>query len=262
MSLSAQEYAAKYLKDPVIHDLGQNLAVITFHDEDLEKLAMGVLKSMEGDSNFLAYDAVVNLPFGKGKGKRHRGEGFFFLKDKCPVNAYKFGGSSLVGKPMNDSMQAMIGYINAKYFKEHPFCAMLVNHYPNYKAYIGPHSDSDVKDDQDGGVFAFSIGQPRDLIFRESDDVRRQRESLKTPKAVEESTGKRKRTNVKEDFSGVKINPIKVKMEHGQSLIMYGKKFQKMVMHGINKGVVGPKNYPQKDGVEGRYSFTFRRHAK
>ena len=262
MSLSAQEYAAKYLKDPVIHDLGQNLAVITFPDEDLEKLAMDVLKCKEGDPNFLAYDAVVNLPFGKGKGKRHRGEGFFFLKNKCPVNAYKFGGSSLVGRPMNASMEAMTGYVNAKYFEGHPFSAMMVNNYRDYTECIGPHSDTEVKDDEDGGVFAFSIGQPRDLNFRESDVVRRQRESLKTPKAVEESTGKRKRTNVKEDFSGVKINPIKVKMEHGQCLIMYGKKFQKMVMHGINKGVVGPKNYPQKDGVEGRYSFTFRRHAK
>jgi len=74
---------------------------------------------------------------------------------------------------MNASMEAMIGCINAKYVKEEPFSAMMVNHYKDFNSRIGLHGDTEVLDHEDVGGIAFSIGQFRDLIFRESDIVRK-----------------------------------------------------------------------------------------
>jgi len=224
MARSAQDFAASY-PGATVRELGEGLAVITFTDENMARLAGLAVEYVAENKHLLTYDREVRTPGGKA-GKRHRGEGFFFSKN-ADVRKYKFGGTAVEGTLMYDAMENLLEAVN-KMVPGEEFTAAFMVHYRDTNDELGFHADRDVNADTLVGVVAISVGQSR--IFK-----------------VQPSKGST-------------IAPVSIDTKHGETLVMYGKGFQEKAIHAVKKAVVGPKNPKHVEGIQGRYSITFRRH--
>jgi len=208
-----------------VRELGEGLAVITFLDDAIATLATLAVEYVADNKHLLTYDREVRTPGGKA-GKRHRGEGFFYSKN-AEVRKYKFGGTAVEGSIMYDAMEKLLEAIN-KMVPGEEFTAAFVVHYRDTSDELGFHADRDVSPETAVGVIAVSVGQSR--IFKV------------------------------QPCKGSTIMPISIDTKHGETLVMYGKGFQEKAIHAVKKAVVGPKNPKQVEGIQGRYSITFRRH--
>jgi hypothetical protein len=224
MARSAQDFAANY-SGASVHELGEGLAVITFTDENMARLAVLAVEHVAKNKHLLTYDREVRTPGGKA-GKRRRGEGFFFSKN-ADIRKYKFGGTAVEGTLMYDAMEQLLEAIN-KMVPGEEFTAGFVMHYRDTEDELGYHADRDVNPSTQVGVVAVSVGQSRKFKVQPS--------------------------------KGSTIKPISIDTKHGETLVMYGKGFQEKAIHAVKKAVVGPKNPKHVQGIEGRYSITFRRH--
>ena len=226
----AKDISLRPFEGAVMHDLGGGCAVLTFHDHPIEMLLPAAVEYVSRDG-VLEYDRTFTM-FKTKLCTRRRGEGFF-SDDKVPF--YAFSKDRVVAQPLHPTLRALLDQVNL-FVPNDPFYGVFVNCYrPNEKDGIGMHSDKDVQDMENIGVVAISYGAQRILTFRPVD---------------------RKNTALKE---------LNLTTKHGQTLIMYGPKFQRMFSHGI----AACKGNTEHDSAhstvadcQGRYSFTFRRHTK
>jgi len=226
MARSALDFA-RDIAGAQVHDLGLDLAIITFVDAGLASLALAAILEIAGDSTKFTYDRPVKTQYG-GDGIRRHGEKFVY-SSKCPVHKYEFGKTNVEGTEMTTAMQDLLDAVNLLVPGEE-FNAAFIVHYRSTEDGISWHGDHGVGPDTTVGVLAVSIGQSRIFKVRENKK------------------------------SGIK--PLQIHTKHGETLIMYGQNFQKLAMHAVTPLVVRHSNPPQVPGIVGRYGITFRRHSE
>jgi alkylated DNA repair dioxygenase AlkB len=250
--IASKDVSLRPFEGAVMHVLGGGCAVLTFHDHPIEMLLPAAVEYVSQDS-VLSYDRTFEM-FLKPCTRR-RGEGFF----SDTVASYAFSKDKLVAQPLHPSLRALLDQVNT-FVPNDPFSAVMVNHYRPYIPLkgivnvhdsmvnkpdsmvnkpdsISMHADLDVQNDEKVGVIAVSYGAQRTLTFRPI------------------------------DRNNIELKELKLATEHGQTLIMYGPKFQRMFLHGIIAGKEDIEhNAPSAThstvaDSKGRYSFTFRRHT-
>jgi len=210
----------------VMHDLGGGCSVLTFQDHPIEMLLPAAVEYVSQDG-VLEYNRTFYM-FNK-KCTRPRADGFF--SDVKPY--YAFSQNKVMAQPLHPTLRALLDKVNL-FVPNDPFSSVFVNRYYD-KDSISMHSDKDVEDMENIGVVAISYGDERIVNFRPVD---------------------RNNTALKE---------LNLTTKHGQTLIMYGPKFQRMFSHGISAGKGDTTHDAPRNTVaqcEGRFSFTFRRHTK
>ena len=208
------------------YDLGGGCAILTFSRNAIEKLLPAAVEYVSKEG-VLEYDKQFKMIH---MCTRHRGEGFF----SDLVTGYQFSNGSVTAQPLHHTLSALLDEVNLL-VPDDPFSAVFVNHYRDEYDSIGKHSDKDVADGEEIGVMAISYGVSRIITFRPIDTTNQ------TLKQAHIST------------------------EHGQTLVMYGRNFQKLFSHAIvgkdNKKKPSPSTAKDMDTKKTtRFSFTFRRH--
>ena len=160
MPRSVQDFA-RNITGAQVHDLGLDLAVITFVDPELASLATAAILEIAQDSSTFTYDRPIKTQYG-GDGIRRHGEQFLYSKE-CPVQKYEFGKTNVTGTEMNKSMQDLLDAVNMLVPGEE-FNAAFIVHYRSMEDEISWHSDHGVGHDSTVGVLAMSIRQSR--IFK------------------------------------------------------------------------------------------------
>jgi len=220
------ERAKKCFKGATVHEIGCGCAVLTFVDENMERLLPAAVEYVLQEGK-LEYDKQFSMM--QKMCTRRRGEGLF--SDTVP--GYAFSGTTVVATALPSCLRALLDYVNQFVSgDDKPFTAVFVNHYRSPEDAIYMHSDKDVAGNEEVGVVAISCGMPRKLKFRPIDG------------------------------SNPDLLKLDIETAHGQALVMYGYKFQSLFKHGIT--AYKDKHHHKASGQgpleQGRVSFTFRRH--
>ena len=214
-------------KGATVHEIGGGCAVLTFVDDNMEKLLPAAVEYVLQEG-VLQYDKQFKMM--QKMCTRRRGEGLF----SDTVSGYAFSGTTVVATSLPSCLRALLDYVNQFFAAgDTPFTAVFVNHYRGPDDAIYMHSDKDVAEDEEVGVVAISWGMPRKLKFRATDS------------------------------DNPDLLKLDIETARGQALVMYGYRFQSLFKHGItaykdrhhHKTTTG-----QGPSAQGRVSFTFRRH--